>query len=253
MTDEILVKREDKDGVATITLNRPEKRNAVNHALFKQFYRHIEAIEKDGKDVGIIVLRGAGGNFCAGHDINDVGKGSDRLAWLRREILTLERLTKLRQPVIAAVQGACMTGGLEMAVTADLIVAGESAQFADTHGKWGLVPGWGLSQRLPRRVGQPKALEMMLTCRTYSGREAEAMGLANVCVPDDQIDATVDKLCKDILANSWHSNGANKALIYETDGLSLREGIAYEIFRNEGFDPKLRSAGEQFKKSREQK
>jgi enoyl-CoA hydratase/carnithine racemase len=235
--DEILVAREDRGGVCTLTLNRPEKRNAINKPLFKQLIRHIDAIESNGAGVGVIVLRGAGGHFCAGHDIAQVDGGGGKLAWLRREILTLERLTRLPQPVIAVVQGSCMTGGLELAATCDMIVAGESAQFADTHAKWGLVPGWGLSQRLPRKVGQSKALEMMLTSRRYSGRQAEAIGLANICVADDELDATVASLCDDILANSWHSNAANKKLIYDTDGLALREGIAHEIFRNEGFAP----------------
>ena len=242
-----LVLREVKDGVCTLTLNRPEKRNAVNPALFKRFKALIDEIEADGADVGIIVLRGAGASFCAGHDLTEM-PSTNQLGWLRMELLTLERLTRLRQPVIAAVQGACFTGGLELALSADMIVAAEGAQFADTHGKWGLVPGWGLSQRLPRRVGQAKALEMMLTCGRYSGQEAAAMGLANYCVPDDALDAKVAELCRAILANSWHSNGANKRLVYETDGMMLPQGIAHEIFRNEGFAKDMRDRAGKFAK-----
>lgn len=232
--DADLVLRNDADGVCTLTLNRPDKRNAVDPALFRRFKARIDEIERDDSDIGVIVLRGAGSSFCAGHDLKEIPT-DNQLGWLRMELLTLERLTRLRQPVIAAVHGGCFTGGLELALSADMIVCTQSAQFADTHGKWGLVPGWGLSQRLPRRVGQSKALEMMLTCDRYSGDQALAMGLANFCVPDDQIDARVDTLCRTILANSWHSNGANKRLIYETDGMMLPQGIAHEIFRNEGF------------------
>ncbi|MGE0741784.1 MAG: enoyl-CoA hydratase/isomerase family protein [Hyphomonadaceae bacterium] len=239
-----LVLRSDGDGVCTLTLNRPEKRNAVNRDLFKSFRAHIRDIERDGADVGIIVLRGAGDHFCAGHDLSEPPH-ADALGWLRQEALILERLTRLRQPVIAAVHGGCFTGGLELALAADFIIAAESARFADTHGKWGLVPGWGMSQRLPRRVGQAKALEMMLTCRTYTGAQALAMGLANECVSDSALDGAVSELCRVILANAWHSNAANKRLIYDTDGMSVTAGLHHEIMRNEGFAPdaKARASG----------
>jgi enoyl-CoA hydratase len=242
-----IVLREDRNGVCILTLNRPEKKNAVNAELFKAFMRHVRAIEEDGKDIGCVVIRGAGTSFCAGHDLGEVRK-NDALGWLRMELLTLEKLTGLRQPVIAAVHGHCFTGGLEFALTADFIVAGESAMFADTHGKWGLVPGWGLSQRLPRRVGQAKALEMMLTCGRYTGREAEAMGLANYCVPDAMLESRVLELAAQMMKNSWHSNAANKKLIYETDGLALAQGLNHELMRNEGFDAAMKDRGAQFTK-----
>ena len=241
---EDLVLRHDDDGICTLTLNRPEKRNAVNQDLFRVFRRHVRDLASDSS-VGLVVLKGAGSDFCAGHDLKDSPK-KDALGWLRMELLTLENLTKLRQPVIAAVQGNCFTGGLEFALSADFIIAAESARFADTHGKWGLVPGWGLSQRLPRRVGQAKALEMMLTCRPYTGAEAAVMGLANACVPDAQLHSEVEALARIILANSWHSNAANKKLIYETDGMPLPQGLAPEVFRNEGFSPEAKNRGEKF-------
>ena len=229
-----LVLRHDEGGIATLTLNSPDKRNAIDRALFRTFRDHVAALENDSV-IGVVVLRGAGGHFCAGHDLK-AAPHADALGWLRQELLTLERLTRLRQPVIAAVAGTCYTGGLEFALSADFIVAAESARFADTHGKWGLVPGWGLSQRLPRRIGQAKALEMMLTCQPYSGMQAAAMGLANMCVADDALDEAVHGLCTTILANSWHSNAENKRLIYETDGLALGQGLNHELMRNAGFD-----------------
>jgi enoyl-CoA hydratase len=245
MSEAELVLRHDADGVCTLTLNRPDKRNAVNRDLFRAFRAQIRAIEDDGSAIGIIVIRGAGGHFCAGHDLQSAPH-PDALGWLRQEMLALERLTKLRQTVIAAVEGTCYTGGLEFALTADFIVCTESARFADTHGKWGLVPGWGLSQRLPRRVGQAKALEMMLTCAPYSGREAEAMGLANYCVPDGELDGRVAELCATILANSWHSNAENKRLIYDTDGMALPSGLNHELMRNAGFDKDAANRGANF-------
>jgi len=242
-----LVVRTDGEGVCTLTLNRPEKRNAVNRDLFRCFRQHIRDIEASGEQTGIIVIRGAGDNFCAGHDLSEAPH-ADALGWLRQEMLALERLTHLKQPVIAAVQGVCYTGGLEFALCADFIVAAHSARFADTHAKWGLVPGWGLSQRLPRRVGSAKALEMMLTCRPYSGAEALAMGLANECVPDADLDRRVAELCNMILANSWHSNAANKRLVYDTDGMGLRAGLDHELMRNEGFSPDAAQRAAKFRK-----
>lgn len=242
MTD-ALVLRDDADGVCTLTLNRPAKRNAINRALFREFRAYISDIEANGSALGVIVVTGAGGHFCAGHDLKQPPH-ADALGWLRQEMLILERLTKLPQPVIAKVRGSCYTGGLEFALSADFIVCDPSARFADTHGKWGLVPGWGLSQRLPRRVGQAKALEMMLTCQPYSGEDAAAMGLANHCVAEDALDAKVAELAALMLGNSRHSNAENKRLIYDTDGMALGAGLSHELMRNAGFDPAMRKKGE---------
>ena len=244
MTD--LVLRSDADGVATLSLNRPEKRNAINRELFRQLRQHILTLQDDAQ-IGLVVLRGEGDHFCAGHDLTEKPH-ADALGWLRRELQTLELLTRLRQPVIAAVRGTCFTGGLEMALSADFIVCDDSARFADTHGKWGLVPGWGMSQRLPRRVGQAKALEMMLTCRPYNAAEAVAMGLVNQCVAQGELDQAVADLGKTILANSWHSNAENKRLIYNTDGMRLADGLDHEIMRNAGFDRDAASRRKDFTK-----
>jgi enoyl-CoA hydratase/carnithine racemase len=241
---EALVLRHDAGGICTLTLNRPAQRNAINRELFREFRAHIGDIEADGSEIGLIVVTGAGGHFCAGHDLKQAPH-ADALGWLRQEMLILERLTKLPQPVIAKVRGSCYTGGLEFALSADFIVCDASARFADTHGKWGLVPGWGLSQRLPRRVGQAKALEMMLTCQPYTGEQAAAMGLANYCVADDELDAKVSELAALILGNSRHSNAENKRLVYDTDGMALGAGLNHELMRNAGFDPAMRKEGEQ--------
>lgn len=240
---EPLVLREDAGGVCTLTLNRPDKRNAINRDLFREFRAHVRDIEAGVDDAGLVVITGAGDHFCAGHDLK-APPHADALGWLRQEMLIVERLTKLRQPVIAKIRGTCYTGGLELALAADFIVCGTSARFADTHGKWGLVPGWGLSQRLPRRVGQAKALEMMLTCQPYSGEEAAAMGLVNYCVDDDALDAKTAELAALVLGNSRHSNAENKRLIYDTDGMAIAAGLNHELMRNAGFDPAMRKKGE---------
>jgi enoyl-CoA hydratase/carnithine racemase len=151
----------------------------------------------------------------------------------------IERLADLPVPVISAVHGHCYTGALELALAGDIILAAESAKFADTHAKWALTPVWGLSQRLPRRIGTYKAREMMFTCRTYGGRAAEAMGLANACVPDAAFEAALEALTAEILANSGFSHAANKRLLIQTDGLPIEAGLAHEIYHGEGRGPDM--------------
>ena len=133
----------------------------------------------------------------------------------------------------------CYTGALELALAGDIILASENAKFADTHAKWSLTPVWGMSQRLPRRVGKTKAAEMMLTAQTYSGRQAEAMGLANICYADEGFYDDVAKFCEMMLANSWFSLRALKKLLRETDGLDLAAGLAHEIYKSEGVGPDM--------------
>jgi enoyl-CoA hydratase/carnithine racemase len=230
--------REDKNGAATLFLNRPEKLNALNVDLFSQLEAHVDAIAGQIDTVGLVIVRGAGRCFSAGNDLSDIsaGKGPPRANFQGGII---EKLANLPQPVISAVHGHCYTGGLELALAGDLIFASENAKFGDTHGKWAMAPVWGMSQRLPRRVGVYKAREMMFTSKTYSGAEAAAMGLANFCVPDADFDAELDALATTILANSWFSHRANKKLLVDTDGLSLSEGLAHEVFRGQGRGPDM--------------
>lgn len=233
------VLRGEKDGLVTLTLNRPQKLNALNYAMFKEIADHLEYIEARTDKIGCVLLRGAGRSFCAGHDLDDIGAGREGGNVAQFESRTIERLSRLRQPVVCAVQGHCLTGGLELALGADIIIASESAKFADTHGKWDLVPVWGMSQRLPRRVGRARALEMSFSSRTYSGREAAAMGLANFCVPDAELDGAVEAFVKDVLANSWRANRANKRLVDDTEGMTLEAGLAHEIYKSEGRGPEM--------------
>ncbi len=230
--------REDKNGVATLFLNRPEKLNALNVELFALLETQVDRIAAQTETVGLVIVRGAGRCFSAGNDLSDIaaGKGLPRPNFQGQII---EKLANLPQPVISAVHGHCYTGGLELALAGDIIFAAEGAKFGDTHGKWAMAPIWGMSQRLPRRVGTYKAREMMFTSRTYSGTEAASFGLANMVVPDEQFDSELDKLAAGIVANSWFSHRANKKLLIETDGLSLSAGLAHEVFRGQGRGPDM--------------
>jgi enoyl-CoA hydratase len=232
-----LVLREDNGALATLTLNRPDKLNALSMELFEELDDHLASLEAS-QAIQCVVIRGAGKCFSAGHDLGGIAEGETH-AKPNFQAHVVERLAALPQPVIGAVHGHCYTGALELALAADIIVAAESARFADTHARFSLVPVWGMSQRLPRRVGAYKAREMMFTCRTYSGREAAAMGLAAMCVPDAEYDKAVADVAETILAQSSHSHRANKRLLLETDGLPLSAGLAHEIYRGAGRGPDM--------------
>ncbi|GAA0611885.1 enoyl-CoA hydratase/isomerase family protein [Sporichthya brevicatena] len=232
---EALVRRVDSDGLTVLELNRPERLNALTSALFRELAEHVTELETS-TTIGCVVLRGANRCFSAGHDLDDIASG-DSKEHLQFEARVVERLALLPQPVIAAVEGHCYTGALELALVADLIVASRSARFADTHAKFALTPLWGMSQRLPRRVGQSRALEMMYTAATYSGEEAARIGLANFVFPEDEFDAALDHLIRRILDNSWFSHAANKRLVRTADELPLTAGLAHEFFHSEGVGP----------------
>lgn len=233
---ENLVLRENMGGRCTLTLNRPNKMNALSLDVFRELRAHVDELEKQFDSIGCVVLRGSGRCFSAGHDLNQIESGEAKTT-RSFQAETIEHLANLPQTVIVALHGYCFTGALELALAGDMLIADESALFADTHGKWALTPIWGMSQRLPRRVGEAKAKEIMLTCRTYNAQEALAMGLVNWCVPTDQFEAEIDRLTKTILENSWFSNRANKRLIERTSGMSLSEGLQFEIENTEGYGP----------------
>ena len=235
-----LVRFERDGAVVTLTLNRPDKRNALSLALWGELAAYLDTIEGQseitGDAIAVVVLRAAGPVFCAGNDLTERGALAPAPFYQARLIT---RLADLPQAVIVAVQGGCFTGGLELALAGDIIVASESASFADTHGKFALVPVWGMSQRLPRRVGQSKAREMSLTGLPVSGAEAARIGLANHCVADGELDAKVGELATAIAAQSRHSTFALKRLYREAADLPLAAGLAHEVFNSAGVGPDL--------------
>jgi enoyl-CoA hydratase len=235
MTD--LVLRENKDGVAILTLNRPEKLNALTKDVFEALEEHVDAIARDTRTIGLVILRGAGGNYSAGYDMAEVLEYVKAKAKPHFHSEVIEKISELPQPVISAVEGHCSTGALELALAADLIVSCESAKFSDTYARWGLTPIWGLSLRLPHRIGTAKAAEMMFTCRVYTGAEAHDMHLVNYCFPDDRFEAELGALATEILANSWYANQVNKRTLLASDSLPLHEAHALELFKNEGIAP----------------
>lgn len=229
------VLREDHDGLAVLTLNRPEKLNALTVEMFRELRHHAIALKKDDS-IGCVVLRGAGKCFSAGHDLGDIAEGEavPSPGWHSE---TLRLLEKLPKPVIAAVHGHCYTGALEVALAADFIIAADTAKFADTHAKWALTPIWGMSQRLPRRVGPATAKRLMFTAETLRADAALAAGLCEAVYPEAEFFAKAEIMARTILANSTFSHAANKRLLEATDGHPLDAGLQWEIAENEGIGP----------------
>ncbi|MEH6547272.1 MAG: enoyl-CoA hydratase/isomerase family protein [Sneathiella sp.] len=222
-----LVTRKDQDGIAIISLNRPEALNALSPSLFVELQTHIEALGQQSDSIGCVILRGNGRSFSAGNDLKAMQAG-DVAPHPTFQAETIEMIEDLPQPVIGEIAGHCYTGGLELALACDLLVCGDGAKFADTHGKWALTPLWGMSQRLPRRVGIPCAKEMMFTGRVVSGEEAFQIGLANKCVSDQDLSETVLQLARDIVENSWHTLRADKMLLNKGQEFGLKAGLQFE-------------------------
>ncbi len=240
-----LVLREDQDGLATLTLNRPEALNALSPNLFVELRAHIDAIAEDVDSIGCVILCGKGRSFSAGNDLKAIQAGE--VAPSRHfQAETLEAIERLPQPVIAAVQGHCYTGSLELALACDLLVAAENAKFSDTHGKWGMSPSWGMSQRLPRRVGLLTAKELMFSGRVVDGREAAAIGLANRCVADAELMDTAIAMARSFLENSWFTLRADKMLVNQGLNYTLADGLEFERQNSPGRGPDLEERLKQF-------
>lgn len=237
MTDILL--REDRDGLCTLTLNRPDRHNALNTELFERLDAAFATLETQADTIGCVVLQASGKSFCAGADLAAIAAGATPPPPTFKPGV-IERLSRLPQIVIARVHATCVTGGLELALGADMIVAGHAARFADTHGRWGFVGGWGMTQRLPRRVGMAQAKLMMTTGRFLNAEEAHRIGLIDILTGDDSLDAEVAALAKDILANSWHTNRETKRILIETEGMPLAQGLAHEHYRYPGIAPDAR-------------
>lgn len=221
-----LVLRDDADGVATLTLNRPDKLNALTPSVFVALRGHIDDLAQDDS-VRCVVLTGAGRSFCAGHDLGAIAD-HERAPSRHYEPETVDALEQLPIPTIAKIKGHCFTGGLELALACDLLVAAESAQLGDTHGQWGLAPVWGMSVRLPERVGRSRAKELMFTSRRINGDQAAFIGLVDRAVPDADLDATVTALAQEIAANSAGSNRINKQLLAAHVNTTRAEALAFE-------------------------
>lgn len=237
-------------GLCTLVLNRPEKLNALDTLAFEELDAILADLEGQTDSIGCVVIRGEGRGFCAGADLGAIDAAPPGATPIDKRFKPriVERLARLPQPVIAAVHGVCFTGGLELALACDFILADTSARFADTHGKWGYVGEWGMSQRLPRRIGLPAAKRMMLTSRIVTAEEAGAIGLADIVAPLGTLDLAIAEFSTAVLANSWHTNMHTKRILRETDGMGIDAALAQESYRYPGFAPDYRERLARFRK-----
>lgn len=225
--DEVLL-RDRADRIEIWTLNRPDQLNALS----PQLMRTIKAAAEDlaqAADLDCLLIRGAGRAFCAGVDIKAMMAG-DKLP-LDYGGQMIGAIAALPQPVIAAVHGICFTGGLELALGADFIIAAEGARFADTHAKWGMHAAYGMTQRLPRRVGETVAKDIMFTGRELNGREAVAVGLATRCVADAELTAAAMACAHEVAGRSGAVTRWIKDQVTTGGALPLDEALAYEATR----------------------
>jgi enoyl-CoA hydratase len=220
-------------GIGRITLNRPEAMNAITTSMLAEL---TIAVGKAGGDdeVRVIALTGAGRAFCAGVDLKSLGsrklehgKVGDILDIPARELI--QAIRAVPKPVIAVVNGFCFTGAVEIMLACDIVIASEEAKIGDTHSKWGLRPTWGMSARLPRRVGFLKAREMSFTAEAVTGREAERIGLVNRAVPADRLEDTLRELACGIMANSGESVAAYKYLYNSNESMLLDMSLELEF------------------------
>ncbi len=189
---------EKSGAVATLTLNRPEALNALNAELREAIERAFLELAADAS-VRVAILTGAGRAFSAGIDLKELSSAQPERSGAA-DYDMIDAIHDFAAPVIGAINGHAITGGFELALACDVLVASESAVFADTHARVGIVPGWGLSQKLPRLVGIGRAKEISLTGNFVSAEQAERWGLVNRVVPAAELLPACRRLADDMLS-----------------------------------------------------
>jgi enoyl-CoA hydratase/carnithine racemase len=224
---ELLFQVENK--VATITINRPERKNAMNPNVMAGLK---DAFEKAGADpdVSAIVLTGAGGTFCAGADLG--GSFGAQKSFLemhedRRYFAgLLSGMNQCRKPILAAIEGYCLAGGMGLCLSSDVVIASDDAQFGLPEIKRGLWP-YMVTAVLIRNVGRKKAAELCMTGERIPAAEAERIGMINYCVPKDRYPAKVAEMAKKLSSYSPAVMGLGKSSFYRIADMALEDGLTY--------------------------
>jgi len=222
------VKFEKRGSVGIITLNRPKALNALNDELFRSLYAALQSLEKDN-DIGAIVLTGSKKAFAAGADIKEMSSKSFIDTVKGNMFAEWEKITReFRKPIIAAVNGYALGGGCELALSCDIIIAGDKAQFGQPEIKLGTIPGIGGSQRLTRAIGKSRAMEMILTGDTIDAATAEKWGLVSKVIPEDQLVETAISMAGKIASYSRPIVAMAKQAVNIAEELPLKEGLLAE-------------------------
>ena len=219
MTDQVLL-IDTTDRVRTLTLNRPQSRNALSAALRTAFYGALRDAENDD-DVDVVILTGADPVFCAGLDLKELGDTTDLPD-------ISPKWPDMAKPVIGAINGAAVTGGLELALYCDILIASENARFADTHARVGLLPTWGLSVRLPQKVGIGMARRMSLTGDYLSAHDALRAGLVTEVVAHDDLLPTARSIAASIVGNNQRAVRALLSSYHRIDEQQTNAGLWIE-------------------------
>ncbi len=194
-----------RDGVGIIELARPDKYNCISLAMLDSILAGARAFEETD-DIRVVLIRGQGRNFCVGADLVELKSlrqsASELKQFLELGNSALNLIESLSKPVVAAVQGYCLAGGLELALACDLVIASEDSQFGDQHAEFGLYPGWGGARRMARLFGPRRSFDLMATARRIDARTAEAWGLANQVVDNAEIEEESWRVCKMLSARS---------------------------------------------------
>jgi enoyl-CoA hydratase/carnithine racemase len=228
-----LVLSDVADGIAWITLNRPERMNAITVALSRELEKAIVELGND-PTITVVIIRGAEGNFCAGGDFDEVEllrpQGPDALRQLfvafRR---ACEAIARVDVPVVAAVEGVAMAGGFELMQACDIALVSEDARIADNHIKFGWIPGGGSTQRLARLVGRQQALGLLLSGDRISGADAVRLGLAYRSFPQPEFDDGVRQFAADLAGRRREAVTSIKRLVYGGLEVALSAGLDDEI------------------------
>jgi enoyl-CoA hydratase/carnithine racemase len=223
---------EVRDGVGVVTLNRPDKFNCISPGLAAGLHDAVAGFEAD-RAARCVLLRGAGKHFCTGADLDEIGRArrdKEALrAFIEQGVRTLTRLERSPLPVVGAVHGYCLAGGIEIMMACDVIFAAASARIGDQHARYGLIPGWGGTQRLPRLVGLRRALDLMFSARWLTAEEAQAWGLANYVAPDDKLFDEALGYAARLAKKSPDGLAAMKRLARQGLDRTLGEGLRLEV------------------------
>ncbi len=229
MSEEVLLERRE-GAVVTLTLNRPDAMNALSSALRDAIGQRFRALQTDAA-VRAVVLTGAGRAFCAGYDLKELAAGATGDAADSATSDMADAIAAFDRPIIGAINGHAITGGFELALACDVLIASEAAKFADTHARVGILPGWGLSQKLPRLIGAGRAKEISLSGNFIDAHQAERWGLVNRVVDAETLMPTCLALGADMASCEPEVLRAYKRLIDDGLALPLGEALAMEAER----------------------
>lgn len=218
-------------GHARVTLNRPDGHNALDGTLVERLAETFMALAVDDA-VRVVTIRGAGPSFCAGADLKHflaiLDDPAALSAYIRRIRETFTQIERFPRPVVAVAHGYVLAGGLELLLACDLAIAAEDAALGDQHINFGLLPGGGASQRLPRVLGQRRAKELMYLGSRVSGSEAARLGLVNRAVPRAELEAAADAWAQNLAEKSPTGLRCMKELVHGADTTPLESGLALE-------------------------